>query len=236
MPHLIKIDFESFFRTHFAIPFTVFMVVFIGLELTSLDYKISENFFNTTLHQWAYKDNLFTKTIIHKGGHIFFKTINGLILLTLLVSLPKKSFLHSYSKPLLFLFIAGISGPIIIALLKNHTFIYCPWDLKLFGGEQPYVRLFDYAPAGLKVGHCFPAGHASEGFSFLSLYFFLMIVKPHYKELGLYSGLLLGLIYGISQQMRGAQFLSHDIFSLAVCWLASLVWFLVIFRKNLLWI
>lgn len=236
MSDQIPINFERFIKTHFAIPLTLFMVIFVGLEFTTLDFKISQNFFNSTLHQWPYKNGLLTETIIHKGGQLFSKIMGGLVLLVLLFSLPAKSALHSYRKPLMFLFIASISGPIIIALLKSHTFIYCPWDLKLFGGEQPYIRLFDYTPAGLEIGHCFPAGHAGGGYTFISLYFFLMLIKPQYKNLGLYAGLLLGLVYGIAQQMRGAHFLSHDFFSLAVCWLASLTWFLIIFRKNLQWI
>ena len=236
MPQQIPLDFEHFIKTHFAIPFTVFMVIFVGLEFTTLDIQISEHFFNLPLHQWPLKENWLTETVIHKGGQTFSKIMGGLVLLILLISLSTKSTLYSYRKPLLFLFIASITGPIIISLIKNHTFIYCPWDLKLFSGKQPYIRLFDFAPADLEVGHCFPAGHAGGGFTFISLYFFLILVKPQYKNWGLYTGLLLGLIYGIAQQLRGAHFLSHDIFSLAVCWLASLSWFLIIFRKNLQWI
>jgi membrane-associated PAP2 superfamily phosphatase len=236
LPHQIQIDFERFIKTHFAIPLTLFLAAFIGLEFTPLDFQISENFYNTDLHQWPFKDNWFTETVLHKGGQAFSKIMGVIVLLVLLFSLPAKSYLHRYRKPLVFLFIASITGPIIVAILKNNTHIYCPWDLKLFGGTQPYIRLFDYAPAYLKVGRCFPAGHAGGGFTFISLYFFLMIVKPQYKHYGLYSGLLLGLIYGIAQQMRGAHFLSHDLFSLAVCWLASLTWFLIIFRRNLQWI
>ncbi len=236
MPQQIPLDFERFIKTHFAIPFTLFMVIFVGLEFTTLDFQISKHFFNSSTHQWPLKENWLAETIIHKAGQTFSKIMGGVVLLIFLISLPSKSFLSSYRKPLLFLFIASISGPIIVALIKSHTYIYCPWNLTLFGGKQPYIRLFDFAPAGLEVGHCFPAGHAGGGFTFISLYFFLMLVKPQYKNWGLYGGLLLGLIYGVAQQMRGAHFLSHDIFSLAVCWLASLSWFLIIFRKNLQWV
>ncbi|MCK4841710.1 MAG: phosphatase PAP2 family protein [Methylococcales bacterium] len=227
-----QIDFKHFIKTHFAIPFTLFVVIFSSLEFTPLDFHISEYFYNSTLKQWPYKNDWLAETIIHKGGQKFSKIMGVIVFLTLLFSLPTKSPLHYCRKPLIFLFISCISGPIIIAILKSHTYIYCPWDLKLFGGKQPYIHLFDYVPANLKVGHCFPAGHAGGGFAFISLYFFLMIINPQYRFFGLYTGLLLGLVYGIAQQMRGAHFFSHDIFSLAVCWLASLSWFLVFFQKN----
>lgn len=236
MPHSISINLKWFIKTHFIIPFSLFALVFIGLESSSLDLTISEHFYNATLHQWLYKDAWLTQTVLHKGGQAFSKLMGAVVLLFLLFSLPAKSPLHQYRKPLLFLFVAAISGPIIIAILKSNTHVYCPWDLTFFGGDKPYIRLFDVVPIGLKVGHCFPAGHAGGGFTFLSLYFFLMAVKPKYKNIGLLIGLLLGLVYGIDQQLRGAHFLSHDVFALAVCWFVSLFWFFLIFRKNLQWI
>ncbi len=235
MPHPIQINFKYFAKNHFVIPFILFIVVVTSLELSSFEFEISKHFYNSTLHQWPDKKNWLLEDVIHKGGRVFSKIMGVIVLLSLLFSLSKKTFLYNYRKPLLFLFIASITGPIIIAILKSNTHIYCPWDLELFGKDKPYIRLFDYVPNGLKVGHCFPAGHAGGGYTFISLYFFLMVVKPQYKTLGLYTGLLLGLIYGIAQQMRGAHFITHDIFSLAICWFASLIWFLVIFRKNIQW-
>ena len=42
--------------------------------------------------------------------------------------------------------------------------------------------------------------------------------------LGLVTGLSAGLLFGISQQLRGAHFVSHDIWTLGICWAtASLV-------------
>ena len=40
-----------------------------------------------------------------------------------------------------------------------------------------------------------------------------------------FIGLGLGLLFGIGQQLRGAHFLSHDLWSLAICWTVSLVIF-----------
>jgi membrane-associated PAP2 superfamily phosphatase len=232
----IQFNFKQFIKTHFVIPVTLFLVVFIGLEFTSLDYQISENFYNVSLHQWAFRNNWLAEGVLHKGGQAFSEIMGVIVFLVLLFSLPARSSLHRYWKPLVFLFLASITGPIIVAILKNNTHIYCPWDLKVFGGTKPYIHFFDYAPAYMKAGHCFPSGHAGGGFTFVGLYFFLVLVVPQYKYWGLCAGLLLGLVFGVAQQMRGAHFLSHDVFSLAVCWLASLSWFLLIFRKKLQWV
>ncbi len=42
-------------------------------------------------------------------------------------------------------------------------------------------------------------------------------------------GLVAGLIFGISQQLRGAHFLSHDLWSLTICWLVALGFFYLFF-------
>ncbi len=228
----IQLNFKYFIKIHFIIPFTLFFLALIVLEFTPLDFHISEQFYNSTLQQWPYKDNWLIQTVLHKGGQAFSKIMGVVVLLFLLASIPKKSPLNHYRTPLMYLFFAAITGPIIIAILKSHTHLYCPWDLQIFGGKLPYIRLLDNVPSHSKIGHCFPAGHAGGGYTFISLYFFLLIVKPTYKKHGLYFGLLLGIVYGVAQQMRGAHFLSHDIFSLAICWFASLGWFLILYRKR----
>jgi len=43
---------------------------------------------------------------------------------------------------------------------------------------------------------------------------------------GLVFGLLLGVVFGMAQELRGAHFLSHDLWSLAVAWTcASLLYY-----------
>jgi membrane-associated PAP2 superfamily phosphatase len=98
--------------------------------------------------------------------------------------------------------------------------------LALFGGDKSYARLFDDVLSNLKMGHCFPAAHAGSGFTFISLYFSLLVVKPAYKLYGLYFGLALGLVFG------AAHFFIHDVFALAVCWFSSLMLFILFFRKQ----
>jgi membrane-associated PAP2 superfamily phosphatase len=41
----------------------------------------------------------------------------------------------------------------------------------------------------------------------------------------------LGLLFGFSQQLRGAHFLSHDLWTLAICWGTALGLFLW-FRRH----
>jgi len=98
----------------------------------------------------------------------------------------------------------------------------CPWDLLRYGGHQPYIGLFSHRPADMPMTACFPAGHASAGYAWLSLYFFALLWRPAWRWTGLALGLGSGLLFGISQQLRGAHFLSHDLATALLCWLLSL--------------
>ncbi|MGR9114670.1 MAG: phosphatase PAP2 family protein [Gammaproteobacteria bacterium] len=236
MTGTIKLEFDRFFTFHFVIPFLVFAIAFSGLELAHLDIWVSQSFYDKERSIWPYQNHWLIEGVIHRWGSVlaWFAEISAV--LCLLLSLSAKSTLSGFHRPLAFLVLAGLTGPIVIACLKNKMHVYCPWDLAIYGGEKPYLRLFDFAPPRSEVGFCFPAGHAGSGYAFICLYFFLYASKPVYKFGGLYLGLALGLVYGLAQQIRGAHFLSHDLFSLAVCWFTSLLLFILFFRKQILWL
>jgi membrane-associated PAP2 superfamily phosphatase len=205
------------------------------LELTDFDLALSKHFYNPQLKQWVYKNHWLLETVIHQGGKYLTETIGIIVFILAVRSFAVKSSFYPHRQAFVFLFIAIIINPIIITSLKNITHIYCPWDLKLFGSTQPYIRLFSAVTENLKVGHCFPAAHAGGGFTFISFYFFLWLVKAEYKYYGLGFGILLGLIFGIAQQLRGAHFLSHDVFSLAICWFSAVILFVIFFGKKQQW-
>lgn len=115
---------------------------------------------------------------------------------------------------------------------KELTHVDCPWDLLRYGGENPYLKLFDPHPGNYKYGKCFPAAHAGVGHTFVALYFFLAIIRPEWKWYGLAVGVTLGFIFGITQQIRGAHFLSHDVWTAAVCWFNSLGWYWFFFIRE----
>jgi membrane-associated PAP2 superfamily phosphatase len=94
--------------------------------------------------------------------------------------------------------------------------------MERYGGKVPYTRLVEGNPAGVINGRCFPAGHAAGGFSFVGIYFALRDRHSKIARAGLAAGLILGTIYGYAQMARGAHFLSHTVWSAAICWFAAL--------------
>ncbi|WP_130803802.1 phosphatase PAP2 family protein [Acinetobacter ihumii] len=117
----------------------------------------------------------------------------------------------------------GISGRVVlgmllsvsvVGLLKSHSIHACPWSMLEVSGSQ-----FNWNKPIHGLGKCFPGGHASAGFSLFILYF---AYRPYYPTLARF-GLCLALVMGISmsavQMLRGAHFLSHNLWAAWWCWL-----------------
>lgn len=104
-----------------------------------------------------------------------------------------------------------------VSTLKAVSTTSCPWDLSLFGGTARYVSHWLWVPDG-GGGHCFPAGHASSGFAFIGGYFVLRRDSATQARAWLGLALLAGLVLGIGQQVRGAHFMSHTLWTGWLCW------------------
>ncbi len=112
-----------------------------------------------------------------------------------------------------------------ISLLKSVSRTSCPWDLAEFGGLAPYVSHWNFGVTDGGGGRCFPAGHASAGFAFVAGYFWLQDKAPRAARSWLGLVVVAGLGLGITQQLRGAHYLSHTLWTAWVCWTtAGLAW------------
>ena len=116
--------------------------------------------------------------------------------------------------------LSALLVPLAIALLKQASGSHCPWDLEIYGGVQPYVRLLDPMPAGVKAGHCLPGGHVSSALWMVSFCVFWLPHRPRVAFACAAGMLAFGFELGWVQQLRGAHFLTHTLWSM---WIASAI-------------
>ena len=116
----------------------------------------------------------------------------------------------------LWLSIAG--GALAITVLKRLNHTSCPWDLAEFGGVARHVSHWLWGVRDGGAGHCFPAGHASTAFAYLAGWFVLRRSAPCAAGRWLLGALLAGMLLGLAQQMRGAHYMSHTLWTAWICW------------------
>lgn len=116
--------------------------------------------------------------------------------------------------------LAAALVPLVISSLKQASSSHCPWDLARYGGDQPYVRIFEALPTGALPGHCLPAGHASSALWLLALAVYWLPERPRTARLAAGAGIAFGAVVGFLQQLRGAHFLTHTLWSI---WIACAI-------------
>ena len=113
--------------------------------------------------------------------------------------------------------ITTLAAAFAISVIKSFSTTSCPWDLHEFGGLARYASHWTlFADGG--TGRCFPAGHASSGFAFLGGYFAFRRSAPRVALTWLLAAAAVGLTLGIAQQLRGAHFMSHTLWTGWICW------------------
>lgn len=109
----------------------------------------------------------------------------------------------------------------VVSLLKSFSTTSCPWSLAEFGGVAHYsshwAQLWQSGGDG-GSGRCFPGGHASSGFAFVGGYFALRDTSTSIARRWLAIAVLAGLVLGVVQQLRGAHFMSHTLWTGWICW------------------
>jgi membrane-associated PAP2 superfamily phosphatase len=125
-----------------------------------------------------------------------------------------------------------LASVIAVSLLKQASQTSCPWDLKEFGGMAHYVSHWSWGVTDGGPGGCFPAGHASAAFAYVGGYFVLRRVSPRAAAIWLGVALVAGLMLGVAQQMRGAHYMSHTLWTGWVCWVVGFAIDVAVTRFN----
>ncbi|MGE6334479.1 phosphatase PAP2 family protein [Stenotrophomonas sp. NPDC077659] len=220
---------SRFALTHFWVPLAIGIPLFALLMGFGGDQWLADHLFRWEGGHWALQDAWLTRALVHKGGK-WLSTAAALVVALLCFHHWRRGHDRTLRWALLYVVAAMALGTGLISLLKALVPMDCPWDLLRYGGHQPFIGLFNSRTHGMGTPACFPAGHASAGYAWVCLYFFALLWRPAWRWAGLWIGLGTGLAFGISQQLRGAHFLSHDVATALLCWLLSLGLFLLTTR------
>lgn len=159
--------------------------------------------------------------VLHEGGRQLAWLL--VLLLSLMVWWPVGLFRRIAAGRRLQLVVTALAAVLVVCGVKAFSRTSCPWDLSSFGRGAAYVSHWAWATSDGGSGRCFPAGHASSGFAFLGGYFAFVHDAPQAARAWLVAALLAGTVLGVAQQLRGAHFMSHTLWSAWLCWCVALL-------------
>lgn len=221
-----------FWWIHAIHPGIKFLLSVFLFEFSDFDVIFASQFFDFANERWIWGNSWWVNELTHEGGRFLVGIVFSISLLIWI-----RSFFVAWLRPLRrasgFLCLAMLLGIGTVATAKLFTNVDCPWSLEIFGEDRPYIHLFADRPDTLPETQCFPAGHASAGFSLMSLYFVFLEYNAQWAKRGLFIGIILGSIFGLGQQIRGAHFFSHDVWSAVICWFASLFCYTAFFKGRI---
>lgn len=197
------------------------VLAFIG-RYTTLDLQLADAMFDFGAMRFPWQDHWFFANFLHHTVKALMLGVALAPAAALLVDrFTKHGLLDKRTRSILLLITASaLLIPLTISVLKTTSIHHCPWNLERYGGFAPYLRLFDSLPPGVSAGHCFPAGHASSGLWLAAAAVFFLPGRPGRAVAAFLIGIVPGLALGVGQQMRGAHFLTHTLWS---AWIAALV-------------
>ncbi len=190
------------------------LLFLLAWDASGLDLVLA-HWFGTT-QGFALRDHWLFTTVLHEGA----RRLSWLLVvgLSLAVWWPVGVLRQLDRWQRLQLVVSILLGLALVVAIKRISSTSCPWDLAEFGGLARYVSHWRFGLVDGGGAHCFPAGHASAGFAFVGGYFVLRDRAPRAARIWLATALTAGLVLGVSQQMRGAHFMSHTLWTAWLCW------------------
>lgn len=205
--------------SHLLLPGFLLGTLLIITHLVQLDYRLADALYSWGRQQWVLRHNWWLEIVIHEHGKNLVRSL-PILLLALYGGSYWYPPLQRYRRGLLYLIVVPLCTVSLIALLKDFSGTVCPSQLQRYGGAFTTQESWFFPRIGQRG--CTPAGHSSGAYAWVALYFFARVYFPARRFYALLPGMALGLTYGIAQQLRGDHFLSHDLWTLAICWYGSL--------------
>ena len=198
------------------------LILWIG-NYSNLDLMIADSMFDGTRGHFAGGDSVLA------GSFQFGMILLGAAVIGLAIwdTLRPLAWLASRRSILRSVALSVVLVPPSIYLLSSFSDMPCPTDLLRYGGLEPYARMLETLPASASGSVCLPAIQANTAWWLLALPLFWLPGRPRTALLLAGVMLLCGLASGWQQQLQGAQFFTHTLWS---AWIAA---FLIHLLHNL---
>jgi membrane-associated PAP2 superfamily phosphatase len=209
-------------RLHHLVVWTlVALLLLLAWDALGLDLPLAR--LSGRPHGFPLRDDWLLSDVLHEGVR---RLSWGVMIALILAIWWPVGFLRDLTRGERTGLVAGTALALLaVAALKGISRTSCPWDLAEFGGTARYVSHWTFGVIDGGGGRCFPAGHASSGFAFVAGYFWLQNKTPRTARYWLAGVMAAGLGLGLVQQVRGAHYLSHTLWTAWVCWsTAGLAW------------
>lgn len=169
---------------------------------------------------FALRDAWVTSRLLHEGGRIAAWLVG--LASCLAVAWPRGPWRRLPFGRRVQLALAPLLAAGVVAVLKAASHTSCPWDLADFGGVARHLSHWQgWLQGDGGAGRCFPAGHAGAGFAFAAGYFAWRADAPRLAWVWLATAVAAGFVLGWAQQLRGAHFMSHTLWTGWLCWMVG---------------
>jgi membrane-associated PAP2 superfamily phosphatase len=199
----------------------------------NVDASVTQLWYDPISGKFPVRDSYFLEQVLHHWAKNAVLVLGMAALITYILSFFIKA-IRPFRKILLFVVLAMTLPATTVRYLKTVSNQTCPWSLQEYGGSTPHqAELFSAPSPNAKKAHCWPAGHATAGFALMAFYFpFYKLKRRRLAHAALWGGLLFGNLLGFGRVMQGAHFLSHQIWSVLVCWLVMLLLYEWMLRRD----
>lgn len=190
-------------------------VVLAVMAWGGVDERVTDYYFDAGARTFPWRANWWTDRVMHRAGRDLVIVV-GLASIGMAVGGRRPQSRQAGRMVALALILCTS----LIAGLKASVNTNCPWSYTRWGGHvKPGSETSLFALGG--HDKAWPAGHAAGGFALVVLWFVGRRRSSAHAWAGLAVGVGAGSLLGFSQVMRGAHFLSHNVWTFAICWAVS---------------
>lgn len=218
---LAPLNFD--WRTQVALRLLVPLLLSVPLIPWRNDFAFGELLWRWQAEHWSITNAFLTETVMHQVGRAL-SQLGFVFLLFIAWWSIRRGALKHWIAPLRHLVVPVLFSTLVVSVTKKTRVNDCPYDMTALGGKKPSLSVFTARPPRVADGPCFPASHANAGFSEIALYVAAAAVgwSGRRQRALLVAALLTGTALGFAQQFRGAHFVSHDLWTVAICWFVTL--------------